>query len=192
MELIVMLHDLRYFWYFPTFSVFLLTSTVFSISFHTMYLCLENNWNIWILLIIPMFVIMSLKDRSRSIITTSLTSSSAASLTCLLLLPPHFHYLWPIPSSLPFSPVVTWHWYFLYWWVDVLINVLTPFSKSVNNHLPKRENIFCINFIIKNKHTQKPCSCILSSYSSYLGGVRPGGGERTIPPWEVGQERRAK
>lgn len=133
-----------------------------------------------------------IKTGSRSIITTSLTSSSAASLTCLLLLPPHFHYLWPIPSSLPFSPVVTWHWYFLYWWVDVLINVLTPFSKSVNNHLPKRENIFCINFIIKNKHTQKPCSCILSSYSSYLGGVRPGGGERTIPPWEVGQERRAK
>ena len=61
MELIFMLHDLKYFWYFSTFSVFPLTSTVFSISFHTICLCLENNWNIWILLIIPVFVIMSLK-----------------------------------------------------------------------------------------------------------------------------------
>lgn len=132
-----------------------------------------------------------IKTGSRSIITTSLTSSSAASLTCLLLLPPHFHYLWPIPSSLPFSPVVTWHWYFLYWWVDVLINVLTPFSKSVNNHLPKRENIFCINFIIKNILR----NLVAISYPAIhltLGGWGRGGGERTIPPWDVGQERRAK
>jgi len=67
--------------------------------------------------------------------------------------------------------VVTWHWYFLYWWVDTLVNVLTPFSKSMNHHRPQRKNILCITFTITKTtypRPQKPCSYILSSYSSYL------------------------